>query len=222
MAETDWKKVAQYNKMFQEWKRELFPRQEYKYRNECCYAFAHLLAQKAQEEGLLPLKAWCLQSEKREFPADSPINIKTSAEDYTVSLVRPTGNPMEAKESGWHNYHVAMCLQSGSETYVFDPIIFDGVTTLKQWQSVLNAKDYNVEVTGCSLDGKNKNIINGGSGYWRASNPPNLDNHARQKIAAVDCEQAPEHLLRSKLLIDLQRNSRQTGQVIQNRQGRFA
>lgn len=209
MANTDWQKIEEYNKLFQNWKNELFPNKEYMYSNECCYAFAHLLAQKAKEAGLLPLKAWCLQSEKREYPNDSPLIVHKNPQNYTVSVVRPSDNPMEFNEVGWNNYHVAMCIRSGKEIFVFDPIIFDGVATLSQWKNVLNAKEYNIEISGCSLDGSDKSIINGGSGYWRAPNPSDMNSHAKNKILQIDCEQKPEHLLRSKLLIDLQKQKRQ-------------
>lgn len=63
--EFDSQKILHYNQLFSRWKNELFPRREYAYENECCYAFAHKLAVKAKENGFTPLKAWCLESSSR-------------------------------------------------------------------------------------------------------------------------------------------------------------
>ena len=218
---TEADKILELNKMFSRWKEELFPKREYQYRNQCCYAFAHGLAKKAKEAGLVPLKAWCLQSSKREFPKDSPITIHPSDENYAITLIRPTENMTEYQEVGWHNYHVAMCIQSGKETYVFDPIIFDGVATIEQWKNVLNAKDYSVEITGCSVDGKDKSILNGGSGYWRAPDPKDLDKHARNQILQIDCTQPPEHLLRSRVLIEAKKKTMSLNKMQQRQTGRI-
>ena len=45
MSELDYEKIIGYARQFNQWKQELFPREEYAYRNGCCFAFAHLLAE---------------------------------------------------------------------------------------------------------------------------------------------------------------------------------
>ena len=51
MSQLDYEKIIGYARQFNQWKQELFPREEYAYRNGCCFAFAHLLAEKAKAEG---------------------------------------------------------------------------------------------------------------------------------------------------------------------------
>lgn len=51
MSQLDYEKIIGYARQFNQWKQELFPREEYAYRNGCCFAFAHLLAEKAKAGG---------------------------------------------------------------------------------------------------------------------------------------------------------------------------
>lgn len=203
--EFDSQKILHYNQLFSRWKNELFPRREYAYENECCYAFAHKLAAKAKENGFTPLKAWCLESSSRTYPEDTPLNfIREPKGKSTVSVMRPTDDPLTFKECGWSNYHVALVLDvpvykdsPKTEKLVFDPIVFDGVVTLKQWQTQFNARDYQVELSGCDVEGKDRTILNGGSGYWRAPNPGSLDVHANRQLENVNCSgrRAEKHSL---------------------------
>lgn len=83
MSELDYNKVIGYARMFNEWKQELFPKEEYAYKNGCCFAFAHLLAEKARGEGMLPLKVWCLPQSGKNLKLSSPP--KTVSERANVS-----------------------------------------------------------------------------------------------------------------------------------------
>ena len=86
--EFDSQKILHYNQLFSRWKNELFPRREYAYENECCYAFAHKLAAKAKENGFTPLKAWCLESSSRTYPEDTPLKfIREPKGKSTVSVM---------------------------------------------------------------------------------------------------------------------------------------
>ena len=214
--EFDSQKILHYNQLFSRWKNELFPRREYAYENECCYAFAHKLAAKAKENGFTPLKAWCLESSSRTYPEDTPLNfIREPKGKSTVSVMRPTDDPLTFKECGWSNYHVALVLDvpvykdsPKTEKLVFDPIVFDGVVTLKQWQTQFNARDYQVELSGGDVEGKDRTILNGGSGYWRAPNPGSLDVHANRQLENVNCSGREQKNIRSQLVLQAQRSSR--------------
>lgn len=129
--------------------------------------------------------------------------------------MRPTDDPLTFKECGWSNYHVALVLDvpvykdsPKTEKLVFDPIVFDGVVTLKQWQTQFNARDYQVELSGCDVEGKDRTILNGGSGYWRAPNPGSLDVHANRQLENVNCSGREQKNIRSQLVLQAQRSSR--------------
>ena len=103
----DWQKLDNYNQMFQQWKAELFPRGEYAHRNECCFAFAHLLSKKAKEQGMLPLKIWCLKSYDadiicmQEVVYDSDAFMEENLKEY-FAFGFP-GPEMDPYTEGYHN-----------------------------------------------------------------------------------------------------------------------
>ena len=130
----DWQKLNNYNQMFQRWKAELFPRQEYAHRNECCFAFAHLLAKKAKEQGMLPLKIWCLKSYdsdhvQAKFPADN-------------------ANGFETRD--WQGYHVALAV---------DLPIYKNSQSISEYQ-ILDVPDVDISKIGTQqLEGMTIEVI---------------------------------------------------------------
>ena len=73
--------------------RNFFPREEYAYRNGCCFAFAHLLAEKAKAEGMMPLKVWSLPQAGKRLEAQFA-----------------TDNGLGTGKREWEGYHVALAL----------------------------------------------------------------------------------------------------------------
>lgn len=194
--ELDWQKIEHYNKLFQKWKAELFPRREYARRNECCFAFAHLLAEKAKEEGMLPLKIWCLKSYdadhvRAKFPADNAEGFETR---------------------DWQGYHVALAIDlpvyqnsRKTERLVFDPVVYDAPVRESDWKKALNSGEPYIMYSGCKFGKEaaaDKSFFDG-SGYWLDKDPKmDLSRHAGLHIKAVDCSGEKETtLLKSPLMI---------------------
>lgn len=192
----DWQKLDNYNQMFQQWKAELFPRGEYAHRNECCFAFAHLLAKKAKEQGMLPLKIWCLKSYdadhvQAKFPADN-------------------ANGFETRD--WQGYHVALAVDlpiyknsQKTERLVFDPIVYDAPVREKDWQKALNSGEPYIMYSGCKFgkEAAQDTSFFDGSGYWLDKDPTmDLDRHARLHIKAIKCPKGKQATqLKSPLMI---------------------
>lgn len=129
MSELDYEKIIGYARQFNQWKQELFPREEYAYRNGCCFAFAHLLAEKAKAGGMMPLKVWSLPQAGKRLEAQFA-----------------TDNGLGTGKREWEGYHVALALDlpvykdsKKTERLVFDPIIFNAPVLEKDWKKVLSA-----------------------------------------------------------------------------------
>lgn len=178
--ELDHQKILDYAQMFNRWKAELFPKEEYAYKNGCCFAFAHLLAQKAREEGRLPLKVWCLPQE-----------------GHNLEAVFAADNADGTGKREWEGYHVALALDLPvykdsvkTERLVFDPIIFNAPVLEKDWKKLLNNGHVHFMASGCrsASDNRKDTSVYGGSGYWLDRDPAmNLDRHARLFVGKVDC-----------------------------------
>ena len=189
----DPEKIRRYEQLFQKWKAELFPHEEYKYPNQVCFAFAHRLAGKARQEGFLPLKSWCLKSENVEavvarFPAD---------------------NPQGYIERRWQGFHVAMAIDlpiykdsNKVERLVFDPVLFEQPVRLNDWQRALNSREEYIcfSAVKSGAEAKADKSFYGGSGYWLDKDPPlDLDIHARSMLRAINRDQPQIRLLNSPL-----------------------
>lgn len=200
--ELDAAKINEYSQMFQMWKDELFPQQEYAHRNECCFAFAHLLAEQAKEKGLLPLKIWCLKSN------DSP----------NVRAHFPAANEQGFETRNWEGYHVALALDlpiykdsKKTERLVFDPIIFNEPVRASDWNRALNSGEPYVMYSGCKFgeEAKTDTSFFDGSGYWLDKDPAqDLSSHAKRHIKAVNCRNQPLNLLKSPLVMLAKMSSR--------------
>lgn len=190
----DAEKIRGYDKLFQQWKAELFPHEEYKYANQVCFAFAHKLAKKAKEEGFLPIKAWCLQSQNDEavvarFPA-------ATAEGFI--------------ERRWQGFHVAMAIDlpiykdsNKTERVIFDPVLFNQPVRLADWQRALNSSEEYICFSAAKFgaEAKADTSFYGGSGYWLDKDPPlNLDTHAKAMLRGINTETEKLTLLNSPLM----------------------
>lgn len=181
MSELDYNKVIGYARMFNEWKQELFPKEEYAYKNGCCFAFAHLLAEKAREKGMLPLKIWCLPRSGKKLEAQ-----------FT------TENGLGTGKREWEGYHVALAADlqlykdsKKTERVVFDPILFNAPVLEKDWKKIMNAGGQAYfNVSGCKFgqETKTDTSVYGGSGYWLDKDPAmDLSRHAKMMVGRVDC-----------------------------------
>lgn len=198
----DSRKVNAWKEKFAAWKKELFPREEYAHRNECCFAFAHLLAEKAKEEGLMPIKIWCLKSYDSE----------------SVEAKFPAANEQGFEKRCWQGYHVALALDvpiyqnsAKTERLVFDPVVFSEPVRVSDWSRALNSGEPYILYSGCKFGteaAEDKSFFDG-SGYWLDKDPKmDLSRHARCHIKAVDCRTPAVSLLKSPLSILAARASR--------------
>ncbi len=186
-------KIRNYEKLFRQWKRELFPHEEYKYPNQVCFAFAHRLAQKAGQDGFLPLKSWCLKSEN----------------DEAVVARFPADNPQGFTERRWQGFHVAMAIDlpiykdsNKVERLVFDPVLFEQPVRLSDWQRALNSSEEYICFSAAKFgaEAKADKSFYGGSGYWLDKDPPlDLDIHARSMLRGINTGQPQIRLLNSPL-----------------------
>ena len=200
----DYKKIQQYNQMFVRWKEELFPKQEYAHRNECCFAFAHMLAKKAKEEGLMPTKIWCMKSKDKNW----------------VEARFPADNEQGYEARKWEGYHVAMAIDlpiyqasTKTERLIFDPVVFNEVVREKDWITALNTSEEYVAYSGCKFgkEGLTDESFYGGSGYWLDKNPKiDLDKHAQIHLKQIDTGTPKQKLLNSPLSILARREIRQS------------
>ena len=198
----DYQKIQEYNQMFARWKEELFPKQEYAYRNECCFAFAHLLAKKAKEEGMLPTKIWCMKSKDKDW----------------VEANLPANNEQGFETRKWDGYHVALAINlpiyqdsKRAERLVFDPIVFNEVVREKDWVNALNSSEEYILYSGCKFgkEGLTDESFYGGSGYWLDKNPKiDLDKHSLVHIKGIDTKSEKLMLLGSPLSILARREMR--------------
>ncbi len=198
----DYQKIQEYNQMFARWKEELFPKQEYAYRNECCFAFAHLLAKKAKEEGMLPTKIWCMKSKDKDW----------------VEANFPANNEQGFETRKWDGYHVALAINlpiyqnsKKTERLVFDPIVFNEVVREKDWVNALNSSEEYISYSGCKFgkEGMTDESFYGGSGYWLDKNPQiDLDKHAKLHVKAIDVKTSKVMLLGSPLSVLARREMR--------------
>ena len=199
----DYQKVQKYNQMFARWKEELFPKAEYAHGNECCFAFAHLLAKKAKEEGMVPLKIWCLKSKGKDW----------------VEVNFPAENEQGFEPQKWAGYHVALALDlpidqdsPKTERLVFDPVVFKEVVREKDWITALNTVPEYITYSGCKFGqaGLSDTSFYGGSGYWLDKNPKiDLDKHALLHIKSIDLKTKEQNLLGSPLSVLARREMRQ-------------
>lgn len=164
----DYKKIEDYSKMFDAMKRELFPKQEYRFRNEACSAFAHLLSEKARKIGAEPMKIWCYKSDIseelfQEMKQNSPSTLKAVASKEQLSSLIvsriPGDNVAGVDYLMWQEHHVAMCLElpiyqnsAKRERIVFDPVLFDAPVREKDWMNALNTNQAYTQITPSEPD----------------------------------------------------------------------
>lgn len=164
MSELDYQKIMEYVQMFQKMKQELFPKEEYQYRNEACSAFAHLLSEKTRKEfGVEPMKIWCYKSEMtdnlfQEMKENAPQSLKGVAKKEQLPSVIvsriPSENAAGVDYLMWQEHHVAMCLDlpiyknsSKRERIVFDPVLFENPVREKDWIKALNTNETYIQYT---------------------------------------------------------------------------
>lgn len=149
-------------------KQELFPKQEYRFRNEACSAFAHLLSEKARKLGAEPMKIWCYKSNVteelfQEMKQNSPSTLKAVAsKEQLPSLIVsriPGDNVAGVDYLMWQEHHVAMCLELPiyqnsvkRERIVFDPVLFEAPVREKDWMNALNTNQAYTQITPSEPD----------------------------------------------------------------------
>lgn len=164
----DYKRIEEYSKMFEAMKQELFPKQEYRFRNEACSAFAHLLSEKARKLGAEPMKIWCYKSNVTEelfqdMKQISPSTLKAVAsKEQLPSLIVsriPSNNAAGVDYLMWQEHHVAMCLElpiyqnnTKRERIVFDPVLFESPVREKDWMNALNTNQTYMQITPAEPD----------------------------------------------------------------------
>lgn len=201
--ELDYKKVIDYTAKFNQWKQELFTKEEYAHKNGCCFAFAHLLAAKAKEDGMMPLKVWCLPQK-----------------DKNLEVGFTTGDGQNTASRTWEGYHVALAVDlpiykdsKKTERLVFDPILFNAPVLEKDWKRIMYSGHEYFSCSGCKFgeDAKRDTSVYGGSGYWLDKDPIiDLDRHARLFIKKVDCSDTKFNPRNSALFMEamkLRRNA---------------
>lgn len=179
----DYKRIEEYSKMFEAMKQELFPKQEYRFRNEACSAFAHLLSEKARKLGAEPMKIWCCKSDIteelfQEMKQNSPLALKAVASKEQLPLLIvsriPGNNAAGVEYLMWQEHHVAMCLELPiyqnsvkRERIVFDPVLFEAPVREKDWMNALNTNQAYTQITPSEpdtranqLDLRSKKMIN--------------------------------------------------------------
>lgn len=102
----------------------------YGYTDDGCYARAHLMCRKLFDTGLMPEKAWAFETEHRELIVKFP----------------------HGEQTWW--FHVAPVLnvedgKGGHTQMVFDPSLFDGPVTLKEWGDIMQAGADQIFIVPC-------------------------------------------------------------------------
>lgn len=102
----------------------------YGYTDDGCYARAHLMCRSLFGMGLVPEKAWAFETDNRELVVQFP----------------------HGEQTWW--FHVAPVLniedgKGGHTPMVFDPSLFDGPVTLKEWGDIMQAESDQLFITLC-------------------------------------------------------------------------
>jgi hypothetical protein len=102
----------------------------YGYTDDGCYARAHLMCRRMCAMGLMPEKAWAFETDNRELVVRFP----------------------HGEQTWW--FHVAPVLgvedgSGGHRPMVFDPSLFDGPATLKEWGDIMKAEAGQISVVSC-------------------------------------------------------------------------
>lgn len=197
----DYKKIEEYNEMFQKMKQELFQKQEYQYRNEACSAFAHLLSEKVRQDlGENAMKIWCYKSEvtddifsemkKSEAKALKDVSAKEQLPSLIASRI-PSDNASGVDYLMWQEHHVAIFLDlpiyqnsSKRERIVFDPVLFEEPVREKDWISALNTNHSYIQYTPSEINTKENQ----------------LDLRSKMMLKSIK-RQNPIRLLKSPLLV---------------------
>lgn len=171
MDKLDYEKINAYAQKFNEWKKELFPKQEYAFRNEACSAFAYTLSQVARRDfGMEPQNIWCYKSDINddlfsEMKHNAPMSLKNVSDKNQMSgmiVARvPGDNATGIDYLMWREHHVAMCLDlpiyqnsNKTERLVFDPVLFSEPVREKDWISALNTNQEYTQVTQAKKENK--------------------------------------------------------------------
>ncbi len=113
-------------------------REGFDYYEEGCYARAHVMCRFLEDQGIAPAKIWAFA------------DIEHVGELIFVDPLWSYVDEERGCHKGW-NYHVAVCLPvllegQGIQNVVLDPTIMLGPATVQQWQGILHARNYNVEI----------------------------------------------------------------------------
>jgi hypothetical protein len=102
----------------------------YNYTDDGCYARTHLMCRNLFGAGLVPEKAWAFETDNRELIVKFP----------------------HGEQTWW--FHVAPVLnvddgKGGYVPMVFDPSLFDGPVTLKEWGDIMQAEENQIFIAPC-------------------------------------------------------------------------
>lgn len=150
----DYDKVIEYDSMFQRWKNELFPKEEYKYLNQDCAAFRTIFSEKALSEGFSPQFIMCTDSHMTndffETYKNRGLTRDTEVLYAEVTMEKDNVN----KYHMWGMYHMAMIIDlpiyknsNKKENIIFDPCLFASPVTEKEWRDNMNAMDDKTEIS---------------------------------------------------------------------------
>jgi hypothetical protein len=106
------------------------------YDSDGCYARAHIMCRMMSSWGLAPKKAWAFESDKGTLYVDKHDGKKTRW-CYHVAAVLPVRMP-----------------DGNVQDLVFDPGLFDGPVSLKDWGGLMHADPARLEITPCGVPPK--------------------------------------------------------------------
>lgn len=92
----------------------------YGYTDDGCYARAHLMCRALFDMGMVPEKAWAFETDQRELIVKFP----------------------HGEQTWWFHVAPVIAVEDGAggvQPMVFDPSLFDGPVTLKEWGDIMQA-----------------------------------------------------------------------------------
>ena len=144
----------------------------FKYPNDGCYARAHLMSERMQEQGITPGKVWNYASANFDPTNGTSLRVNTKYDYEDKGYVE------------W-GYHVAPTVKvqrsDGTvEDMVIDPSLFDKPVTIAEWKAIQG--DSSSVIMQTKL-GEPAYPGIGGSGYWPGEDPSEgVDEHAKKTM----------------------------------------